>query len=111
TPVVGIAADGWAITTHGRFESRKGERSLSGGEHGYPPSTRSMHALFVAAGPGLRQGLLVPAFENIHVYEFMCRLLGLTPAKNDGDSAVTRAWSGTSGTSGSVGYVGSSVAR
>ncbi len=89
-PIVGIAADGWAITTHARFDPRKGERSQPGGEHGYRPSDRSMHALFVAAGPALRQGLTVPPFENIHVYEFMCRILGLTPAKNDGDGAKTR---------------------
>jgi predicted AlkP superfamily pyrophosphatase or phosphodiesterase len=92
TPVLGLAADGWAITTHARFEPRKGERSQSGGEHGYDPRTRSMHALFIAAGPGLRAGVTVAGFENIHVYEFTCRVLGLTPAKNDGDPAATRGF-------------------
>ena len=93
TPIVGIARDGWAITTRARFEARKGDRSQSGGEHGYPPATRSMHALFVVSGPTIRSGLVVPPFENIHVYEFMCRILGLTPAKNDGDAGRTRSWS------------------
>jgi hypothetical protein len=51
-----------------------------------------MHALFVAAGPGLRQGLVVPPLENIHVYEFMCRALGLKPAKNDGSAGATREY-------------------
>ena len=92
TPVLGLAADGWAITTHARFEPRKGERSQSGGEHGYPPETRSMQALFVVAGPGLRADALVAPFQNIHVYEFMCRVLGLKPAKNDGDPAATRGF-------------------
>jgi predicted AlkP superfamily pyrophosphatase or phosphodiesterase len=92
TPVLGLAADGWAITTHARFESRKNERSQSGGEHGYDPRTRSMHALFIAAGPGLRQGVTVPRFENIHVYDFMCRVLGLRAAKNDGSRSATNAW-------------------
>jgi hypothetical protein len=32
----------------------------------------------------------VPALENIHLYEMMCRALGLTPAPNDGDPAVAR---------------------
>lgn len=50
-----------------------------------------MHGLFIAAGPRLRGGMRVPAFENTHLYEFMCALLGLQPAKNDGDPAVTRA--------------------
>jgi hypothetical protein len=51
-----------------------------------------MGALFVAAGPRLREGLLVESFENIHAYEFMCRLLNLTPARNDGDPRVTRGF-------------------
>jgi hypothetical protein len=50
-----------------------------------------MHGLFVAAGPRLQRGLVVPALENIHLYEFMCALLGIQPAKNDGDPSVTRA--------------------
>ena len=91
-PIVALADDGWSITTHARFEQRKGERSQSGGEHGYPPETRSMQALFVAAGPGLRADAIVAPFQNIHVYEFMCRVLGLKPAKNDGDPAATRGF-------------------
>ncbi len=88
-PVLGLASDGWAITTHARFESRKDERSMWGGEHGYRSETRSMHALFITAGPGLREGAIVSPFQNIHVYEFMCRVLGLKAAKNDGDPAAT----------------------
>ena len=37
-----------------------------------------------------QENVKVKAFENIHVYEFMCAVLGLRPAKNDGDPAVTR---------------------
>ena len=45
---------------------------------------------FIAAGPRIRSGVKVRPFENIHVYEFMCAVLGLRPATNDGDPAVTR---------------------
>jgi len=38
----------------------------------------------------LLTALVVKPFENIHVYEFMCAVLGLQPAHNDGDPAVTR---------------------
>jgi predicted AlkP superfamily pyrophosphatase or phosphodiesterase len=93
-PIVALADDGWAITTHARFEPRKNERSQSGGEHGYDPRNRSMHALFVAAGPTLRRGLTVAPFENVHVYEFLCGILGLKPARNDGSAAVTKSWTG-----------------
>ncbi len=51
-----------------------------------------MHGLFVAAGPRLRSGARVPAFENVHVYDLMCEILRLTPAPNDGDISLVRAW-------------------
>ena len=38
----------------------------------------------------VRGGRVVKAFENIHVYELMCALLGIAPAPNDGDPKVTR---------------------
>ncbi len=84
-PIIALASDGWIITSHTRTESH-----VNGGEHGYDPRYLSMHALFVAAGPGLRQGMVVPEFENVHLYDLMCALLGLTPAKNDGDREMTR---------------------
>ena len=62
------------------------------GAHGFLPTSRDMGALFVAAGPSLRRGLVVPPFENVHIYELLCRLLKITPAKNDGNAAVTRAF-------------------
>ena len=86
-PIIALAADGWAITTHTRDDSHP-----NGGEHGYDGRYMSMHGLFVAAGPDVRPGMVVPEFENIHIYELMCRMLGLKPAKNDGDPAVTRGF-------------------
>jgi alkaline phosphatase D len=67
-----------------------GERTPPGGTHGYDARAKSMQGLFIASGPRVKSGVLVAPFENIHVYEFMCALLGLSPAKNDGDPAVTR---------------------
>jgi predicted AlkP superfamily pyrophosphatase or phosphodiesterase len=90
-PVVGIADEGWHVTsTRDTGRWAVGDGHAPGGNHGYDPELRSMHGLFVAAGPRLQRGLRVPAFENIHLYEFMCALLGLQPAANDGDPAVTR---------------------
>jgi ectonucleotide pyrophosphatase/phosphodiesterase family protein 7 len=48
-----------------------------------------MNGLFVARGPAFRQGHVVEPFENVHLYELMCRILGLRPAWNDGDADVT----------------------
>ena len=81
-PIIGLADDGWAITSRARPGNQRG------GDHGYDPFYRSMHGLFVASGPAFRRGAIVPAFENIHVYDVMCRVLGLTPAPNDGDPAL-----------------------
>ena len=90
--VVGIADEGWFVTSK-RDLDRWGnhEGHAPGGTHGYDPQLKSMHGLFIAAGPRLQGGMTVPPFENIHVYELMCALMGLQPAKNGGDPAVTRA--------------------
>ncbi|HYN06491.1 MAG TPA: ectonucleotide pyrophosphatase/phosphodiesterase [Vicinamibacterales bacterium] len=81
-PIIGLADDGWSITSRARSGGQRG------GDHGYDPFYRSMHGLFVASGPAFRRGAIVPAFENIHIYDLMCRVLGLTPARNDGDPAL-----------------------
>jgi hypothetical protein len=49
-----------------------------------------MGATFIAAGPDLEQGLVLPPFENIHIYELLCALLGLEPTPNDGDLEVVK---------------------
>ena len=51
-----------------------------------------MGALFVAAGRPLRRGIVVAPFENVHVYDLLCKILKITPAVNDGDAGVTRGF-------------------
>ena len=89
--VIGIADEGWNIAS-ARDLNRwgAGERTPPGGTHGYDQRAKSMQGLFIASGPRIRSGVVVKPFENIHVYDLMCTLLGVTPAKNDGDPAVTR---------------------
>lgn len=81
--VIGIADDGWTVTSRDRVSR------VRGGQHGYDPKYRSMHGLFIAAGPAFKSGVTVPAFESIHVYELLCRVLDIRPAANDGDRQVT----------------------
>lgn len=89
--VIGIAQEGWFVTSVSEQQRwREPNRHPPGGTHGYDVRLPSMHGLFIATGPRLRSGVRVKPFENIHVYEFMCAVLGVTPAKNDGDPAVTR---------------------
>ena len=90
--VIGIADEGWFITSHGEQERwmRPG-RHAPGGTHGYNVKNKSMQGLFIASGPSFVRGKVVAPFENIHVYDLMCGVLGIKPAPNDGDPAVTRA--------------------
>jgi predicted AlkP superfamily pyrophosphatase or phosphodiesterase len=88
-PIVGLADDGWSISTRAMALATRVAGRANGGAHGYDPTLKSMHGVFVAAGPGVREGVRAPAFENIHVYNFLCALLELKPAPNDGDPSVT----------------------
>jgi predicted AlkP superfamily pyrophosphatase or phosphodiesterase len=87
--IIGIADDGWHPTT---FERRLEGEEFALGNHGYDPVYRSMHGLFIANGPQFKNGLAVPAFSNLHVYELICRVLRIRPATNEGDPEVTASF-------------------
>jgi alkaline phosphatase D len=38
-----------------------------------------MLGIFFATGPNIRRGARLKAFENVHVYPLVARILGLTP--------------------------------
>ncbi|XP_062607940.1 uncharacterized protein LOC134269752 isoform X1 [Saccostrea cucullata] len=56
----------------------------SGGNHGWDNLYKSMHALFLAHGPGFKEKLQIEPFENIELYNMMSELLGISPAPNNG---------------------------
>ena len=59
------------------------------GMHGWDPSLPSMHGVFLVRRPGIDGGQQIPAFEAIHVYPFLAKVLGLTPNPEiDGDARV-----------------------
>jgi predicted AlkP superfamily pyrophosphatase or phosphodiesterase len=89
-PIVGVADEGWQVLR--RQTLLEMIKTLVGGRgtHGYDPQAMSMRAIFVAAGPAFKQGLRVPAFENVHVYHVLARVLGVPAAKNDGRADVAR---------------------
>lgn len=85
-PVIGVLKIGWAVTTRARLANRPLEK----GAHGFDPANRDMGALFVAAGPGVRRGVIIPPFQNVDVYDVLCDVLGLPPQPNDGNEATAR---------------------
>ncbi|MDX2192713.1 MAG: ectonucleotide pyrophosphatase/phosphodiesterase [Gemmatimonadales bacterium] len=86
TALVLVADEGWNITTR----ERAAKWAAVGGTHGYDQRLPSMHAIFVAAGPGIRRGARVPGFANVHVYPLLAHLLGLRPAPTDGSLDAVR---------------------
>lgn len=86
--LIGIADEGWTITTHDYFDSNP--TRFDGGTHGYNNYLPSMGALFIARGPAFAQGETVGPFSNIHVYNLMAAILGLSPAPVDGSLGPVR---------------------
>lgn len=83
-PVVCMADTGWTLNSSARQRSYP----VRGGAHGYDPEDPLMGALFIAHGPAFKQGVVVPAFDNVHVYPQLADLLGVKPEASDGDLAV-----------------------
>jgi predicted AlkP superfamily pyrophosphatase or phosphodiesterase len=81
-PFFCLAENGWVIRRASTWVQR------GRGEHGYDNASPDMAALFIASGPAFRRGAQLPAFDNVHVYPLLARLLGLTPRPGDGDPAV-----------------------
>lgn len=58
------------------------------GQHGWVPSTKDMHPIFMARGPDfITRKDPLPPFPNVDLYPLCCHLLKLTPAPNNGSLA------------------------
>jgi predicted AlkP superfamily pyrophosphatase or phosphodiesterase len=91
-PIIGVADEGWQVlrrTTVADIEA--GKIKPQRGTHGYDPQLMSMRAIFIAAGPAFKRGVTVAPFENVSIYDALAKVVGVTPAPNDGDPAVARA--------------------
>jgi ectonucleotide pyrophosphatase/phosphodiesterase family member 5 len=79
--IVCVAEPGWLILT--KAQARKGHDG-AGGEHGYDPQSRDMAALFMAAGPDIRSGVVIPPFDNVDVEPLLAHLLRIKSPPADG---------------------------
>lgn len=91
-PIVGVVDEGWQVLRRVTVLNIAAGKILGdGGNHGYDPTLMSMRAVFVAAGPAFKQGVTVPAFENVNVYSTLAQVLGVTAGPNDGNPAIARS--------------------
>jgi predicted AlkP superfamily pyrophosphatase or phosphodiesterase len=82
-PVV-VPTGPYSIVAHDP-NAKGGTRMPPRGGHGYDPRQMpSMQAIFFAAGPDIRPGVTVASFENVDVYPFIARILGLQTGPIDG---------------------------
>lgn len=75
--------EGWDAVTRD-VAARRASAGVRG-SHGFDPALPSMQAAFVADGPAFRDGVRLPAFDNVDVYPLLAYLLGIVAAPNDGD--------------------------
>ncbi len=77
--IVVLADSSWSIGT------RPGGSSIRGGAHGYDNYNSDMFSIFYASGRAFKKNYRVNELNNVDVYNLICRILAITPAKNDGD--------------------------
>jgi predicted AlkP superfamily pyrophosphatase or phosphodiesterase len=84
-----VANLGYYITTAAKDFVKNPPKIPVFGVHGYDPmETKDTHAIFYAMGPNIKSGIIIKPFENIHVYPFIAKILGLKIPKVDGDVKV-----------------------
>jgi Uncharacterized proteins of the AP superfamily len=86
-PIVCSGDEGRFLTSRERYDGqlKKGGIDLPRGGHGYDNDLVSMRAMFVGHGSAFKRFYLAEPFPNVDVYELMCNILRIEPAKNDGN--------------------------
>jgi predicted AlkP superfamily pyrophosphatase or phosphodiesterase len=86
-PIVAVADEGWEISSRNWHDRHP--HAFAGGSHGWDPDLPDMWGVFVASGPWFRAQSRGTPFRNVHVYDLLCRLLGIPPAPNAGSPDST----------------------
>jgi alkaline phosphatase D len=72
-PVV-VANGPYEIRMHRETTAKAQEQ----GDHGFDPVVvPEMKAIFAAAGPAIRPGVIVPSFQNVEIFPWIAKILGL----------------------------------
>ena len=83
-PISAVAHENWSISTRTLFSEGDKSSGYDGATHGFDPIYKSMGGILVGYGPAFKKEFKGPGVTNVHLYEMMCKLLGLVPAENDG---------------------------
>uniref|UniRef100_A0AAY4CLX5 Ectonucleotide pyrophosphatase/phosphodiesterase family member 7-like n=1 Tax=Denticeps clupeoides TaxID=299321 RepID=A0AAY4CLX5_9TELE len=59
------------------------------GDHGFHNGEMDMKTIFRAFGPNFKKNFLSEPFDSINIYPLMCKLLGVSPAPNNGSLLYT----------------------
>ena len=87
--IICLAEPGWSIL------SGIPQYPVKGANHGWDNLMPEMNALFLAAGPAIAHGKVLPIFDNVDVYDLVASLAGIKPLANDGSPhLVTETSSG-----------------
>ncbi|WP_419251713.1 ectonucleotide pyrophosphatase/phosphodiesterase [Caulobacter sp. ErkDOM-YI] len=82
--IVCLSETGWYVTTRKMMEKPGKWEGLDGGQHGFDPYDPAMRAVFIARGPSIKPGVVLPVFDNVDVYPLLARISGVKPEKGDG---------------------------
>ena len=90
-PVWIIPDEGWEVQPRAYFNTYRA--TFYHGDHGFDNALPDMHGVLIAHGPSFKNdGEVIPTVPNIDIYNLMCAALQLTPAPNDGDDRLVRAF-------------------
>ncbi|HMT08437.1 MAG TPA: ectonucleotide pyrophosphatase/phosphodiesterase [Pyrinomonadaceae bacterium] len=86
-PILCMADVGYLIGTHKWYNDwsiNQDGVARPRGAHGWDNDLPEMRATFIAFGPAFKKGYVAEPFENVEIYNLMCKILGIKPAPNDG---------------------------
>ncbi|PHS26448.1 MAG: alkaline phosphatase family protein [Robiginitomaculum sp.] len=77
-----VAEPGWLIFARALTSKYK---HAPKGMHGYDRHSHDMYGTFIANGPAFKNGIVAEPFDNVNVYGLVADVLGIIPAKTDGN--------------------------
>jgi predicted AlkP superfamily pyrophosphatase or phosphodiesterase len=86
-PIICSAGEGRIFSSRERYADilKSGGVDRPSGGHGYDNDLISMRATFIAHGPSFRKYYVAEPFNNVDIYDLLCKILKIEPADNDGN--------------------------